>query len=116
MVFLLQNRWFQWYGFLVRLVATQAPFPKLEPIRLFSLKTWKNENRNSSRLVYKKVCECKFLQYFASPLLGLRYCLNGYNPNPFSYYSNTDQTDRKSTRLNSSHVKISYAVFCLKKK
>src|SRR5690606_39967609 len=28
-----------------------------------------------------------------------------------------DETiDRKSTRLNSSHVKISYAVFCLKKK
>src|SRR5690606_39414482 len=28
----------------------------------------------------------------------------------------TDEGDRKSTRLNSSHVKISYAVFCLKKK
>src|SRR5690625_6037072 len=28
----------------------------------------------------------------------------------------TDATDRKSTRLNSSHVAISYAVFCLKKK
>src|SRR5690606_41907747 len=27
----------------------------------------------------------------------------------------TERTDRKSTRLNSSHVKISYAVFCLKK-
>src|SRR5690606_40457053 len=27
-----------------------------------------------------------------------------------------EQKDRKSTRLNSSHVKISYAVFCLKKK
>src|SRR5690606_8051974 len=27
-----------------------------------------------------------------------------------------EQIDRKSTRLNSSHVKISYAVFCLKKK
>src|SRR5690606_41139913 len=27
-----------------------------------------------------------------------------------------DLPDRKSTRLNSSHVKISYAVFCLKKK
>src|SRR5690606_40971362 len=27
-----------------------------------------------------------------------------------------DLEDRKSTRLNSSHVKISYAVFCLKKK
>src|SRR6266576_5094873 len=28
----------------------------------------------------------------------------------------TRQADRKSTRLNSSHVEISYAVFCLKKK
>src|SRR5688572_32637784 len=28
----------------------------------------------------------------------------------------TDATDRKSTRLNSSHSQISYAVFCLKKK
>src|SRR2546430_11242272 len=27
-----------------------------------------------------------------------------------------DQLDRKSTRLNSSHSQISYAVFCLKKK
>src|SRR5690606_4630031 len=27
-----------------------------------------------------------------------------------------EPSDRKSTRLNSSHVKISYAVFCLKKK
>src|SRR5690349_23549128 len=27
-----------------------------------------------------------------------------------------DAQDRKSTRLNSSHVEISYAVFCLKKK
>src|SRR5690606_39569899 len=32
----------------------------------------------------------------------------------FSHHGNTP--DRKSTRLNSSHVKISYAVFCLKKK
>src|SRR5690349_24189377 len=28
----------------------------------------------------------------------------------------TARRDRKSTRLNSSHVEISYAVFCLKKK
>src|SRR5690242_20886032 len=28
----------------------------------------------------------------------------------------TQTTDRKSTRLNSSHMSISYAVFCLKKK
>src|SRR2546427_8739881 len=30
--------------------------------------------------------------------------------------SHTEQLDRKSTRLNSSHSQISYAVFCLKKK
>src|SRR5256885_13138212 len=33
---------------------------------------------------------------------------------PFSLRK--DRTDRKSTRLNSSHLVISYAVFCLKKK
>src|SRR5690606_40910528 len=31
-------------------------------------------------------------------------------------HGNVQTIDRKSTRLNSSHVKISYAVFCLKKK
>src|SRR5690554_7677779 len=30
--------------------------------------------------------------------------------------TNHNAVDRKSTRLNSSHVRISYAVFCLKKK
>src|SRR5436309_14987497 len=33
-----------------------------------------------------------------------------------SYSAAARREDRKSTRLNSSHVKISYAVFCLKKK
>src|SRR5204863_10009931 len=32
------------------------------------------------------------------------------------WYSGRSGGDRKSTRLNSSHVEISYAVFCLKKK
>src|SRR5690554_4050691 len=36
-------------------------------------------------------------------------------PNPRSVFP-TEGADRKSTRLNSSHVRISYAVFCLKKK
>src|SRR5699024_1110353 len=34
----------------------------------------------------------------------------------WSRFSNAKPRDRKSTRLNSSHVSISYAVFCLKKK
>src|SRR5690554_7296440 len=33
-----------------------------------------------------------------------------------SLYQAVAAVDRKSTRLNSSHVRISYAVFCLKKK
>src|SRR5690606_39456385 len=37
------------------------------------------------------------------------------NANPTSRRLSSTE-DRKSTRLNSSHVKISYAVFCLKKK
>src|SRR5207244_11330002 len=32
------------------------------------------------------------------------------------YTTNSEDSDRKSTRLNSSHQIISYAVFCLKKK
>src|SRR5690606_40343698 len=46
------------------------------------------------------------------------------HPNPTRDFNNivlrmrsvNPDIDRKSTRLNSSHVKISYAVFCLKKK
>src|SRR5437899_4957440 len=37
-------------------------------------------------------------------------------PEPRSQLLPGDRLDRKSTRLNSSHLGISYAVFCLKKK
>src|SRR5690554_7697206 len=40
--------------------------------------------------------------------------LPGYSPN--SFWQPRQTQDRKSTRLNSSHVRISYAVFCMKKK
>src|SRR5205807_4986859 len=42
--------------------------------------------------------------------------LIGDLPNFYIYASNNPSEDRKSTRLNSSHLVISYAVFCLKKK
>src|SRR5947209_10568844 len=35
---------------------------------------------------------------------------------PYKARLEKSRTDRKSTRLNSSHANISYAVFCLKKK
>src|SRR3712207_8545320 len=37
-------------------------------------------------------------------------------PAPAGVQRRVHQADRKSTRLNSSHANISYAVFCLKKK
>src|SRR3712207_8669094 len=49
------------------------------------------------------------------------YVTNDYLSDDLLYINNQDGTftnrkDRKSTRLNSSHANISYAVFCLKKK
>src|SRR3712207_8285700 len=43
------------------------------------------------------------------------YALGAEGPRVWVYIMDTG-TDRKSTRLNSSHANISYAVFCLKKK
>src|SRR5256885_3656979 len=40
----------------------------------------------------------------------------GYREVEFAGYFGKSARDRKSTRLNSSHLVISYAVFCLKKK
>src|SRR5690606_41306544 len=60
-----------------------------------------------------------FYTYFENKIIA------DYNTDPNKIiYDNLDgyavskgiSLDRKSTRLNSSHVKISYAVFCLKKK
>src|SRR5256885_13007232 len=44
---------------------------------------------------------------------GLFMFIVGFN---IRQWSKRRQADRKSTRLNSSHLVISYAVFCLKKK
>src|SRR3712207_8915148 len=52
-------------------------------------------------------------------VFGRRYSATGA-PQGSEFLINTttagNQQDRKSTRLNSSHANISYAVFCLKKK
>src|SRR5690554_7530900 len=53
------------------------------------------------------------------PTLLMRVFLTLSFPLFNSFYrvlSQQTKIDRKSTRLNSSHVRISYAVFCLKKK
>src|SRR5215471_21170746 len=50
----------------------------------------------------------------ALPISPPRCCMDPHSPGLGS--SVPIRRDRKSTRLNSSHVEISYAVFCLKKK
>src|SRR5258708_29673935 len=63
------------------------------------------------------------LTEFALPFVALHHFLwrrggvyKGCQGEQFLLASFVDPTDRKSTRLNSSHQIISYAVFCLKKK
>src|SRR5690606_41298338 len=78
--------------------------------------------RRSSDLVYGFVFSMDLgdirLKYSSTPH---PFCTDGEVPRVFLFltaiYGNPKgKLDRKSTRLNSSHVKISYAVFCLKKK
>src|SRR3712207_196781 len=64
-------------------------------------------------IVYKKVREmparCEVEDFISCGLEALIQSIDRYDPEKGA-------TDRKSTRLNSSHANISYAVFCLKKK
>src|SRR5258705_8623962 len=64
-----------------------------------------------------------FVAHTIGVLLAIAYDLVGVRPGLKSHPRVGSQhialgsdTDRKSTRLNSSHLGISYAVFCLKKK
>src|SRR3712207_8373654 len=49
-------------------------------------------------------------------LFGALAFLSGPPAGPDELHTRVRDEDRKSTRLNSSHANISYAVFCLKKK
>src|ERR1035438_10847933 len=56
-----------------------------------------------------------------SSMFGMSFVFVIFSDNTDIYFARTRvleklSTDRKSTRLNSSHLGISYAVFCLKKK
>src|SRR3712207_8927440 len=51
-----------------------------------------------------------FQELFYGPYFGITE-----DPKYYDFAEPADGPDRKSTRLNSSHANISYAVFCLKK-
>src|SRR5690606_39711079 len=75
--------------------------------------------RRSSDLLYLGVSRLLVRELAANPsraLSGVRRWLTYMTLFLAAATLVVDVIDRKSTRLNSSHVKISYAVFCLKKK
>src|SRR5207253_7980146 len=82
------------------MLATQTPVSLLKGI-------WKVPWNCPTEVLYVAVMSCSvkpsasIILMIAEPVLA--WAVLGY-------------VDRKSTRLNSSHVAISYAVFCLKKK
>src|SRR3989442_7612011 len=66
------------------------------------------ESMNSAVVPRRYLCRCDFD-------IGPLFLLPFLDP-PCRHLRRPPLLDRKSTRLNSSHVRISYAVFCLKKK
>src|SRR5690606_41476971 len=75
----------------------------------------RNEYNELGQVIAKKLHSEE--EYTYAQQVDYRYNIRGWltRINDSDLNENGDQ-DRKSTRLNSSHVKISYAVFCLKKK
>src|SRR3712207_8734639 len=67
-------------------------------------------------LITKYITISSFLLETAILALSVLYILLAVYKLMTKFERNKDYQDRKSTRLNSSHANISYAVFCLKKK
>src|SRR5438445_3659098 len=67
----------------------------------------------TSRVRAHKLCG---VHQIVTDLVGYGVCCSPRNMLGDERHERGLQQDRKSTRLNSSHANISYAVFCLKKK
>src|SRR5690606_41385066 len=65
-------------------------------------------------LTQAKIGRLHILESMIATINTPRTTLSKFAPKIIMVKINPDKIDRKSTRLNSSHVKISYAVFCLK--
>src|SRR5699024_11461460 len=92
------------------LLASSCLFVPFTPNLLlyFNIKFVLGLNKNTESI------QCFLITYFVWKDKDTWSCIGIQAPIPCFVTFLT--TDRKSTRLNSSHVSISYAVFCLKKK
>src|SRR3712207_6896920 len=96
---------------------------KKQAILLIHFGTTHDDTREKTIDVFRKKVEslfpdCDIFEAFTSRMIIKRLKARGiYRKNPLELLEELkEQGDRKSTRLNSSHANISYAVFCLKKK
>src|SRR4051812_39540030 len=77
------------------------------------------EGLDAAILMHPRVWEASgHVAGFSDPLVDCRNCKRRFRADDPSIKGTPEAAlaDRKSTRLNSSHMSISYAVFCLKKK
>src|SRR5258708_24536485 len=72
--------------------------------------------KNGRYLLRRGIPKTLEVANFPSTPLDRRWSVSSLFDFPTKASYNKDDLDRKSTRLNSSHQIISYAVFCLKKK
>src|SRR3712207_8081854 len=91
---------------MIRRPPRSTPFPYTTLFRSLSL-----EVDSSSAL-----SSILFFFFFSAELFAACFMHSRFKDQPETQAESTPELDRKSTRLNSSHANISYAVFCLKKK
>src|SRR5205814_1689564 len=88
-------------------------------VTFFLLSTWALTRRHLKArydiIHVHSVPDFEVFSTLISRLMGAKIILDIHDIVP-ELYASKFQVDRKSTRLNSSHLGISYAVFCLKKK
>src|SRR5690625_7032838 len=90
-----------------------------DPCALHSFPTRRSSDLGDSYLVAAKKGGANRLGYVFGHAAIVIICIGGLLDSDLPVRMQVwlgDKQDRKSTRLNSSHVAISYAVFCLKKK
>src|SRR5438874_6453456 len=105
------------YSFVFFLWTPHPPRSTLFPYTTLFRSRGAHGGRHSCRVLCQKLRSRKAQKAVAAARQGSRFRIrNAAQGRRNTRHAGVFHRDRKSTRLNSSHVEISYAVFCLKKK